>query len=633
MNNKNDKLKMPLDIIIFFGLTVVIVLVYMFTRGFMSRKTYNYSEIVDSFKNEQVTKYSMNLGSGEMEITLKDGNVLYYTTPSANLMYTDIKDYIEKYNADNPDAPMEYNLIKTENTSDIIKSILFFIVAPVVVFLFLGWFFTRKISSIGMGPNGNNMSMGKFKSVDVSNKKVTFEDVAGAKEEKEELYEIVDFLKNPEKYRSVGAKIPRGVILMGPPGTGKTLLAKAVAGEANVPFFSTSGSDFIEMYVGLGAARIRDLFEQAKKQTPCIIFIDEIDAVGRRRDSGINGMEKDNTLNQLLVEMDGFNEKDDIIIMAATNRPDVLDSALMRPGRFDRQIYVNYPDIKEREEILKVHAKNKQFGPDVELKTIAKSTAGFTGADLANLINEAAILTVRNQVKAITMKEIEEATLKVTIGLEKKKHVVTSEDKKLTAYHEGGHAIVSYFCKNHDKVHEISIMPRGNAGGYTRYLPEKDDIFTSKTKLTEEIKTLVGGMVSEKLICNDTTTGVSSDLKRATKIARDMVAKYGMSDEVGPVVYFAQYDYSNEDTGKGIFQNCSTDTASKIDEQVKNIISGACKEAKNILTENIDKLHEIANYLIENEKMSGEKFEEIMSGKVENITKSEGQDLNPEVTE
>ncbi|MBR0423558.1 MAG: AAA family ATPase, partial [Clostridia bacterium] len=360
---------------------------------------------------------------------------------------------------------------------------------------------------------------------------------------------------------------------------------------------------------------------------------DEIDAVGRRRDSGINGMEKDNTLNQLLVEMDGFNEKDDIIIMAATNRPDVLDSALMRPGRFDRQIYVNYPDIKEREEILKVHAKNKQFGPDVELKTIAKSTAGFTGADLANLINEAAILTVRNQVKAITMKEIEEATLKVTIGLEKKKHVVTSEDKKLTAYHEGGHAIVSYFCKNHDKVHEISIMPRGNAGGYTRYLPEKDDIFTSKTKLTEEIKTLVGGMVSEKLICNDTTTGVSSDLKRATKIARDMVAKYGMSDEVGPVVYFAQYDYSNEDTGKGIFQNCSTDTASKIDEQVKNIISGACKEAKNILTENIDKLHEIANYLIENEKMSGEKFEEIMSGKVENITKSEGQDLNPEVTE
>ena len=633
MNNKNDKLKMPLDIIIFFGLTVVIVLVYMFTRGFMSRKTYNYSEIVDSFKNEQVTKYSMNLGSGEMEITLKDGNVLYYTTPSANLMYTDIKDYIEKYNADNPDAPMEYNLIKTENTSDIIKSILFFIVAPVVVFLFLGWFFTRKISSIGMGPNGNNMSMGKFKSVDVSNKKVTFEDVAGAKEEKEELYEIVDFLKNPEKYRSVGAKIPRGVILMGPPGTGKTLLAKAVAGEANVPFFSTSGSDFIEMYVGLGAARIRDLFEQAKKQTPCIIFIDEIDAVGRRRDSGINGMEKDNTLNQLLVEMDGFNEKDDIIIMAATNRPDVLDSALMRPGRFDRQIYVNYPDIKEREEILKVHAKNKQFGPDVELKTIAKSTAGFTGADLANLINEAAILTVRNHVKAITMKEIEEATLKVTIGLEKKKHVVTSEDKKLTAYHEGGHAIVSYFCKNHDKVHEISIMPRGNAGGYTRYLPEKDDIFTSKTKLTEEIKTLVGGMVSEKLICNDTTTGVSSDLKRATKIARDMVAKYGMSDEVGPVVYFAQYDYSNEDTGKGIFQNCSTDTASKIDEQVKNIISGACKEAKNILTENIDKLHEIANYLIENEKMSGEKFEEIMSGKVENITKSEGQDLNPEVTE
>ena len=624
--NKNDKLKMPLGVVMFLALPVIIVLFYIFTRGFAPEKTYNYSEIVDSFKNEQVTKYSMNLGSGEMEITLKDGNVLYYTAPSTNLMYADIKDYIEKYNENNPDAPMEYNLIKAKDTSGII-SIVSFIVLPILTMLFLGWLFTRRMTSLGMGPGGA-MSMGKSKAVVTTEKKVTFEDVAGARSEKEELYEIVDFLRNPEKYRAVGAKIPRGVILMGPPGTGKTLLAKAVAGEAGVPFFSTSGSDFIEMYVGLGAARVRDLFEQAKKQVPCIIFIDEIDAVGRRRDSGINGAEKDNTLNQLLVEMDGFNERDDIIIMAATNRPDVLDPALMRPGRFDRQIYVNYPDIKEREEILMVHAKGKPFGPDVKLKTIAKSTAGFTGADLANLINEAAILTVRNNIKAITMKEIEEATLKVTIGLEKKKHVVTPEDKKLTAYHEGGHAIVSYFCKNHDKVHEISIIPRGNAGGYTRYLPEKDDIFASKTKLTEEIKTLVGGMVSEKLICNDTTTGVARDLKRATKIARDMVAKYGMDDEVGPVVYFANYDYLNEDIGKGIFQNCSTATASKIDEQVKNIISGACLAAKTILTQNIDKLHEIANYLIENEKMSGEKFEEIMSGKCKEDNNSE--DLSSE---
>ncbi|MBQ6143410.1 MAG: ATP-dependent zinc metalloprotease FtsH [Clostridia bacterium] len=624
--NKNDKLKMPLGVVMFLALPVIIVLFYIFTRGFAPEKTYNYSEIVDSFKNEQVTKYSMNLGSGEMEITLKDGNVLYYTAPSTNLMYADIKDYIEKYNENNPDAPMEYNLIKAKDTSGII-SIVSFIVLPILTMLFLGWLFTRRMTSLGMGPGGA-MSMGKSKAVVTTEKKVTFEDVAGARSEKEELYEIVDFLRNPEKYRAVGAKIPRGVILMGPPGTGKTLLAKAVAGEAGVPFFSTSGSDFIEMYVGLGAARVRDLFEQAKKQVPCIIFIDEIDAVGRRRDSGINGAEKDNTLNQLLVEMDGFNERDDIIIMAATNRPDVLDSALMRPGRFDRQIYVNYPDIKEREEILMVHTKGKPFGPDVKLKTIAKSTAGFTGADLANLINEAAILTVRNNIKAITMKEIEEATLKVTIGLEKKKHVVTPEDKKLTAYHEGGHAIVSYFCKNHDKVHEISIIPRGNAGGYTRYLPEKDDIFASKTKLTEEIKTLVGGMVSEKLICNDTTTGVASDLKRATKIARDMVAKYGMDDEVGPVVYFANYDYLNEDIGKGIFQNCSTATASKIDEQVKNIISGACLAAKTVLTQNIDKLHEIANYLIENEKMSGEKFEEIMSGKCKEDNNSE--DLSSE---
>ena len=631
MNKKNDKLKMPLGVIMFLALPVIIILFYIFTKGFEPEKTYNYSEIIDSFKNEQVTKYSMNLGSGEMEITLKDGNIIYYTAPSTNLMYADIKDYIEKYNVNNPDTPMEYDLIKAKDTSGLI-SIISFIVLPIIAMLFLGWLFTRRIASIGMGPGGA-MSMGKSKAVVTTGKKVTFEDVAGAKEEKEELYEIVDFLKKPEKYRSAGAKIPRGVILMGPPGTGKTLLAKAVAGEAGVPFFSTSGSDFIEMYVGLGAARVRDLFEQAKKQIPCIIFIDEIDAVGRRRDSGINGAEKDNTLNQLLVEMDGFNDRDDIIIMAATNRPDVLDSALMRPGRFDRQIYVNYPDINEREEILRVHAKNKLFGPDVKLKTIAKSTAGFTGADLANLINEAAILTVRNSVKAITMKEIEEATLKVTIGLEKKRHVVTPESKKLTAYHEGGHAIVSYFCKNHDKVHEISIIPRGNAGGYTRYLPERDDDFVSKMKLTEEIKTLVGGMVSEKLICNDTTTGVASDLKRATKIARDMVAKYGMSDEVGPVVYFTHYDYSNEDVGKGIFQNCSTTTASKIDEQVKNIIFTACESAKSILTENIDKLHEIASYLIENEKMSGEKFEEIMSGKTENNTDPEDQDLKPEATE
>ena len=411
--NKNDKLKMPLGVVMFLALPVVIVLFYIFTRGFAPEKTYNYSEIVDSFKNEQVTKYSMNLGSGEMEITLKDGNILYYTAPSTNLIYADIKDYIEKYNEHNPDAPMEYNLIKAKDTSGII-SIVSFIVLPILTMLFLGWLFTRRMTSLGMGPGGA-MSMGKSKAVVTTEKKVTFEDVAGARSEKEELYEIVDFLKNPEKYRAVGAKIPRGVILMGPPGTGKTLLAKAVAGEAGVPFFSTSGSDFIEMYVGLGAARVRDLFEQAKKQVPCIIFIDEIDAVGRRRDSGINGAEKDNTLNQLLVEMDGFNDRDDIIIMAATNRPDVLDSALMRPGRFDRQIYVNYPDIKEREEILMVHAKGKPFGPDVKLKTIAKSTAGFTGADLANLINEAAILTVRNNIKAITMKEIEEADRKSVV--------------------------------------------------------------------------------------------------------------------------------------------------------------------------------------------------------------------------
>lgn len=583
-------------------------------KGFMPQKSYTYSEIINNFKNEQVVKYEMNLNSGDMRLTLKDGSEIEYNTPSASLMYMDIKDYVDNYNSHNPENPMIYDLNKSKDMSELLSSLLCYVVLPIVSMVILGWLFMRRISAMGMGPGGP-MSMNKSKVIISTGNKVTFKDVAGAVEEKEELKEMVDFLRNPAKYREVGARIPKGVLLMGPPGTGKTLLSKAVAGEANVPFFSTSGSDFVEMYVGLGAARIRDLFEQAKKKAPCIIFIDEIDAVGRRRESGINGTEKDNTLNQLLVEMDGFDDRDDVIVMAATNRPDILDSALMRPGRFDRQIYVNYPDIKEREDILKVHARNKPFAPDVKLKTIAKSTPGFTGADLENLMNEAAIMTVRAGNKVITMKEIEEASLKVKIGPEKKTHIITDEDKKLTAYHEGGHALVSYFCKTHDKVHELSVIPRGPAGGYTRYLPEKDESYTSKNKMIEEIMTDLGGMVAEKMIIGDTSTGVSSDLKSATRMARLMVTKYGMSDSIGPVVYSSADENDYDGYGSGLYKNYSDSTASKIDEEVRKIIADSYEKSKNIISSHVDKLHEIAAYLIENEKMSGEKFYEIMDRK------------------
>lgn len=611
MNNDfNSKKKFPKSVLIFLGLPIIMIVLFLISKGLTSEKMYNYSEIINKFKNEQVVKYEMNLGSGDMQIILKDGSVMNYTAPSANLMYMDIKEYVDKYNADHPDEPMVYDLTKPHDNSAMF-SIVAFIVIPIISMIFMGWLFLRRLSSMGMGPGGA-MSIGRSRAVVSTNKKVTFDDVAGAEVEKEDLKEIVDFLKTPEKYHKIGARIPRGVLLMGPPGTGKTLLAKAVAGEASVPFFSTSGSDFVEMYVGLGASRVRDLFEQAKKKAPCIIFIDEIDAVGRRRDSGINGAEKDNTLNQLLVEMDGFSDRDNVIVMAATNRPDILDNALMRPGRFDRQIYVRYPDIKEREAILKVHAKNKPFAEDVSFKTIAKTTAGFTGADLENLMNEAAILAVRNSGNIITMNEIEEACLKVQIGSEKKTRVMTEEDKKLTAYHESGHAIVAYFCKHHDKVHEISIVPRGAAGGYTRYLPEKDEDYTSKTKMMEELDACVAGMAAEKIVFNDTTTGASSDLKHATKIAQNMVTKYGMSNVIGPVAYRV-YD---DDWYAAGTKCCSEATAAKIDDEVRKFLMDSFDRAQNLLEENVNKLHEISKYLIENEKMSGEIFEKIMSSEI-----------------
>lgn len=602
------------NVITFLGLGLLIVLIFGFINGLPAEKTYNYSEIIEKFKTHQVTKYTLNLSSGDMQITLKDNSVINYTSPSASLIYMDIKDYVEEYNNQN-ETKMVYNITKPTDTSWFM-SIFFPLIVSALLLGAMGWMFLRKLSAIS-GENNKQFGFGKAKLKDntQNKKKSTFADVAGADEEKEELAEIVDFLKTPEKYTSMGARIPKGLLLVGPPGTGKTLLAKAVAGEAGVPFFSISGSDFVEMFVGVGASRVRDLFEKAKKNAPCLIFIDEIDAVGRRRGSGLGGGhdEREQTLNQLLVEMDGFSDNEGVIVIAATNRSDILDPALTRPGRFDREIYVGYPDIKGREEILKVHSKGKTLAPDVDLKVIAKRTVGFTGADLENLLNEAAILSVKRGLNMISMTEIEESVMKVSMGPEKKSKIINEEEKMQTAYHEAGHAIATYFCKTQDKVHEISIIPRGPAGGYTLSLPEKDENFKFKKKFFESITVLLGGMAAEKIILDDTSTGVSSDIKRATQTARAMVMKYGMSDELGPIVF----DSSNAEPffGRdgGNVKNYSESTASVIDSEVKKIITECYEKSQNIIKNNIDKLHSVANFLITNEKMTETQFENIMN--------------------
>lgn len=611
LEKKNSAIK---NVITFFGLGLLIVLIFGFVNGLPAEKTYNYSEIIEKFKTHQVTKYTLNLSSGDMQITLKDNSVINYTSPSASLIYMDIKDYVKEYNEKN-ETKMVYNITKPADTSWFM-SLFFTLIVSALLLGAMGWMFLRKLSAIS-GENNKQFGFGKARLKDNSQnkKKSTFADVAGADEEKEELAEIVDFLKTPEKYTSMGARIPKGLLLIGPPGTGKTLLARAVAGEAGVPFFSISGSDFVEMFVGVGASRVRDLFEKAKKNAPCLIFIDEIDAVGRRRGSGLGGGhdEREQTLNQLLVEMDGFGDNEGVIVIAATNRSDILDPALTRPGRFDREIYVGCPDIKGREEILKVHSKGKTLAPDVDLKVIAKRTVGFTGADLENLLNEAAILSVKRGLDMISMAEIEESVMKVSMGPEKKSRVITEEEKRQTAYHEAGHAIATYFCKTQEKVHEISIIPRGPAGGYTLSLPEKDEHYRFKKKLFESIIVLLGGMAAEKIILDDTSTGVSSDIKRATQTARAMVMEYGMSDELGPVVF----DSSNAEPffGRegGQVKNYSESTASVIDSEVKKIVNGCYEKSKNIIKENINKLHDVANFLISNEKMTEIQFESIMN--------------------
>ena len=489
--------------------------------------------------------------------------------------------------------------------------------ATIIVF-FVFWFLLMGHSGSQSGGSNKTMSFGKSKArmtAPDDKNKVTFEDVAGIEEEKEELEEIVEFLKSPKKFTDMGARIPKGVLLVGQPGTGKTLLAKAVAGEAGVPFFIMSGSDFVEMFVGVGASRVRDLFEQAKKNAPCIIFIDEIDAVGRQRGAGLGGGhdEREQTLNQLLVEMDGFGANEGVIVLAATNRPDVLDKALLRAGRFDRQIVVGAPDVKAREQILEVHARKKRLADDVDLKTISKNTSGFAGADLENVLNEAALLAARRDLEQIGMPEIEDAMIKVTMGPEKKTRVRSQKENKLVAYHEAGHAVVSRFLETQDPVHQISIVPRGLAGGYTMYRPTEDKSFMSKTEMEENIVSLLGGRVAEKLILNDISTGASNDIERASKIARDMVTKYGMSEKLGSIMFgsgqeevFLGRDFTQS-------KNYSEETASIIDEETKQIIDNAYNKAMKILSDNVDKLHSVASVLLEKEKIDSEEFEEIFT--------------------
>lgn len=636
------------NIIIYITVAVMVVLGVAFLMTKNSSASYTTSQLVNLFRDHKVESYIINYGTGAIEITLKEGvklkpakdiataDSIIQDTTDDNITATDPDGKNAKSSAKNvvvrgtladierfiddvsvytasADEAVSYDYIKGSDNTLLYEFLPILVTGILFVVV---WIFIMKKMGGGLGGKEMNFGKAKIKNTNDEKRKTTFEDVAGADEEKEELEEIVEFLKAPEKYNKLGARIPKGVLLVGPPGTGKTLLARAVAGEAGVPFFSISGSDFVEMFVGVGASRVRDLFEQAKKNSPCIIFIDEIDAVGRQRGAGLGGGhdEREQTLNQLLVEMDGFGANEGVILIAATNRPDVLDPALMRPGRFDRQVIVSYPDINGREAILKVHARKKPLAPDVKLKTIAKTTAGFTGADLENLLNEAALLAARKNKKAITMEEIEEATIKVVVGAEKKTRVMSDKEKKLTAYHEAGHAICFHELATQDPVHEISIIPRGMAGGYTMPLPSEDKSYNSRTEMLEDIVVCLGGRVAEAIILDDISTGASNDIEKATKTARDMVTKYGMTKELGCICYGKDNSAVFLGRDMGHTQDYSEQTAAKIDELILEIVNNAYDRAETILKDNIDKLHEVAAYLIKHEKMGGEDFEAVMNG-------------------
>ncbi len=636
------------NIIIYITVAVMVVLGVAFLMTKNSSESYTTSQLVNLFKEDKVQSYTVNYGTGAIEITLKEGvklkpakdiataDSIIQDTTDDNITATDPDGKNAKSSAKNvvvrgtladierfiddisvytasADEAVSYDYIKGSDNTLLYEFLPILVTGILFVVV---WIFIMKKMGGGLGGKEMNFGKAKIKNTNDEKRKTTFEDVAGADEEKEELEEIVEFLKAPDKYNKLGARIPKGVLLVGPPGTGKTLLARAVAGEAGVPFFSISGSDFVEMFVGVGASRVRDLFEQAKKNSPCIIFIDEIDAVGRQRGAGLGGGhdEREQTLNQLLVEMDGFGANEGVILIAATNRPDVLDPALMRPGRFDRQVIVSYPDINGREAILKVHARKKPLAPDVKLKTIAKTTAGFTGADLENLLNEAALLAARKNKKAITMEEIEEATIKVVVGAEKKTRVMSDKEKKLTAYHEAGHAICFHELATQDPVHEISIIPRGMAGGYTMPLPSEDKSYNSRTEMLEDIVVCLGGRVAEAIILDDISTGASNDIEKATKTARDMVTKYGMTKELGCICYGKDNSAVFLGRDMGHTQDYSEQTAAKIDELILEIVNNAYDRAETILKDNIDKLHEVAAYLIKHEKMGGDDFEAVMNG-------------------
>lgn len=573
----------------------------------------DYTSIISHFDNYEVSYYQLDLGTGELTYQLRGEEIKKkYEVPNVSIFLDDTENYRQEYNKKYPKEPLKQDYIKITDRTWLYSLI------PVILTVLLG----IAILYFMMRQSGGGSKYSSFGKANLKNqagaRKATFADVAGADEEKQELEEIVDYLKNPKKYSEIGAKVPKGVLLLGPPGTGKTLLARAVAGEAGCPFFPISGSDFVEMFVGVGASRVRDLFEQAKKHAPAIIFIDEIDAVGRHRGAGLGGGhdEREQTLNQLLVEMDGFTGNESVIVIAATNRRDILDPALLRPGRFDRQIVVGYPDVKGREEVLKVHAKNKPLAPDVDLKIIAQTTQGFTGADLENLLNEAALLAARAERLAITEKDIEDATMKVIAGPEKKSRIVSEHDRRVTAYHEAGHAIAAYNLPTQDKVHQVTIIQRGMAAGLTVTRPDNDDQHVSRNQMRESIIMLLGGRVAEEIVLDDICTGASNDIERATSTARNMVTKYGFSKKLGTVVYGSDNDEVFLGKDYGHTRNYSEAVAAQIDSEVSSIIQKAYSDCTDILNTNIDKLHLLAKYLLKFEKIDGDDFERLMRGEI-----------------
>ena len=635
MNNKNRRFSQIIPWLLVPILMILMLSLFIDTDS-MSTKQTTYYEIVEMFNNDEIASYSLNLSSGQLTYTKRgETNRAYkYTVPSVNMFYDDIHEAVLEHNEKYPNDRIIYDYKAGSSNSwliSLLPSLGSIVLLAVIMFIMM-----RKMNQSILGESSRTMSFGKarVKTIKDGKHRTTFNDVAGCDEEKEELSEIVEFLKNPAKYNDIGARIPKGVLLVGPPGTGKTLLAKAVAGEANVPFLSISGSDFLEMYVGVGASRVRDLFDQAKKNAPAIIFIDEIDAVGRHRGAGMGGGhdEREQTLNQMLVEMDGFVENEGVIVLAATNRPDILDPALLRPGRFDRQVTVGLPDIKGRVEILKVHSRNKSLSPDVNLEDVARTTVGFTGADLENLLNEAALLAARRGLKSITRSEIEEAAIKVVVGTEKKSHKISDAEKRLTAYHEAGHAVSTFFIEGQDPVHQVSIVPRGSAGGYTMHMPLEDKMYMSKKKMEEELIILLGGRVAEHIIFGDISTGASNDIERASEIARKMVTKYGMSDTLGPITFGSGHDEVFLGKDYGTVRNYSEEIAKEIDEEVNRIITTAYKNCEKLLKEHYDRLELLAQYLIVNEKINGTDFDSLMrngyvgSAKPENaVTATEGE--------